>query len=86
MCLAFLNCLEDNLNLMCGLRVPFLSLHGTDDGLCNVEGSRLLKGCGLVEDKQVKEFEGAAHNLYLELPDVRREAAFDTVQWIVKRS
>ncbi len=86
MCLAFLNCLEDNHNLLSGLRVPFLSLHGTEDGLCNALGSRLLRDCGLVDDKEVKEFQGAAHNLYMELPDVRNEALFDTVQWIIKRS
>ena len=37
--LAFVDCLENNLNLLPGLRVPFLSLHGTTDGLCNVEVS-----------------------------------------------
>ena len=41
-----------------GLRVPFLVLHGDVDGLCNIEGSRLLKRDALVEDKELIEFSG----------------------------
>ena len=41
-----------------GLRVPFLVLHGDVDGLCNIEGSRLLKRDALVQDKELIEFSG----------------------------
>ena len=40
------------------LRVPFLALHGDVDGLCNIEGSRLLKRDALVQDKELIEFSG----------------------------
>ena len=40
------------------VRVPFLVLHGDSDGLCNIEGSRLLKRDAMVEDKELVEFSG----------------------------
>ena len=45
-----------------GLRVPFLVLHGDVDGLCNIEGSRLLKRDAIVEDKELIEFSGKEKN------------------------
>ena len=48
-----------------GLRVPFLVLHGDTDGLCNLEGSRLLKRDALVEDKEIIEFSGRTTRLDL---------------------
>ena len=41
-----------------GLRVPFLTIHGDNDGLCNIEGSRILKRDALVQDKEIIEFSG----------------------------
>ena len=58
MLLAFITCLKENLSMIKGLRVPFLVLHGDVDGLCNIEGSRLLKRDALVEDKELIEFSG----------------------------
>lgn len=36
-------------------------------------------------DKQIKIFEAAYHNLYQEVPEVRRQALDDTVGWIRQR-
>ena len=44
--------------MISGLQVPFLVLHGDSDGLCNIEGSRLLKSDAIVEDKELVEFSG----------------------------
>ena len=51
--------------MISGLRVPFLVLHGDTDGLCNLEGSRLLKRDALVEDKEIIEFSGRTTRLDL---------------------
>ena len=83
--IAFVNCLEENLSMMGGLRVPFLVLHGDNDGLCNVEGSRLLKRYALVKDKELIEFSGASHQLFLELPHVRNLTVDESVKWITNR-
>ena len=56
--LAFVDCLEANLSSLDSLNVPFLVLHGEVDGLCNIEGSRILKQRALVEDKELIEFSG----------------------------
>ena len=55
------------------MRVPFLILHGDQDRLCNVEGSRQLYKMAVTSDKQLKVFEGSVHNLYIEPEDVRKE-------------
>jgi len=83
--LAFISCLKENLSMINGLRVPFLVLHGDVDGLCNIEGSRLLKRDALVQDKELIEFSGAAHQLFLELPHVRNLTIQECVKWIEKR-
>jgi len=83
--LAFLTCLKENLSMINGLRVPFLVLHGDVDGLCNIEGSRLLKRDALAQDKELIEFSGAAHQLFLELPHVRNLTIQECVKWIDKR-
>lgn len=67
------------------MRTPFLILHGDQDRLCNVEGSRQLQEKAVVVDKTLKEFRGAIHNLYIEPEEVREEALTDTLSWILKR-
>ena len=47
-----------------GLRVPFLTLHGDNDGLCNVEGSRILKRYAPAQDKELIEFPGKKYVLF----------------------
>ena len=53
--------------------MPFRILHGDQDRLCNVEGSRQLYKMAVTSDKQLKVFEGSVHNLYIEPEDVRKE-------------
>ena len=49
------------------------------------QGSRLLKNCSFVDDKEIKEYEGSAHNLYMELPEVRKCALEQSVRWVKDR-
>lgn len=80
--LAFVQCLEDNFNLMSGLKVPFITLHSDSDRLCNVIGSRILVERAFTEDKALIEYPGAGHQLYLDLADTRDPAINATVKWI----
>jgi len=83
--LAFVFCLDDNINQLTEIRTPFLTLHGEIDKLCNPLGSDLLFRRSPVKDKTIKIFPGAYHQLFLELPAVRREALLDIVHWIDRR-
>ena len=83
--LAFVECLKENLSQLPEVKVPLISFHGTNDGLCNVIGSQLLAEQALTEDKTLVEIQGGAHQLLLEVPEVRKKVLSDMVNWIVKR-
>ena len=51
-----------------------MALHGDSDGLCNIEGSRLLKREALVEDKELVEFSG----IILILASINRMNSFNS--------
>ena len=38
-----------------------------------------------VEDKTIKVFPGAAHNLFMELPEVKKQVFDDVIRWIERR-
>ncbi|XP_076040106.1 monoglyceride lipase-like [Oratosquilla oratoria] len=82
---ASLECLGYIEANMSDIEWPFLILHGENDLLCETEGSRTLHKNAKSKDKTIKIFPKAYHHLYLELPDVRRQALQDTVEWITHR-
>lgn len=47
--------------------LPLLVLHGTDDGLCDVNGSRHVYARSRSTDKTLKLFEGGYHELFNDL-------------------
>ena len=65
--------------------LPMLLLHGSADNLCNPLGSQLLYRRSPVEDKTLKIFPGAKHQLFLEFPSVRSEVFRDINSWIQER-
>ena len=83
--LAFVETIKENFDQLATLTTPFLILHGDDDYLCNVDGSRHLVRVAKSKDKNLVEFSEAAHQLYLERPHIRMPAMARTVQWIVDR-
>eukprot|EP00096_Caligus_rogercresseyi_P009054 TRINITY_DN3005_c0_g1_i2.p1 TRINITY_DN3005_c0_g1~~TRINITY_DN3005_c0_g1_i2.p1 ORF type:complete len:286 (+),score=78.09 TRINITY_DN3005_c0_g1_i2:110-967(+) len=83
--LAMVDTLEDNLNMSGSLRVPFLSIHGVKDEICNVTGSRALLQKAFVQDKALLEIPGAVHNLFMEGPDVRRQTINAASNWMQER-
>lgn len=65
---------------------PFFTLHGDQDGLCELEGSRLLYEKAKSTDKKIKIFEGAYHQLLKELEPVKKET-FDLIaDWLKERA
>ncbi len=63
--------------------LPFLLLHGTDDGLTNPKGSELLFEKARSSDKTLKIFPGAYHELINDLD--REEVMSLIVDWIKDR-
>lgn len=63
--------------------LPFLVVHGTSDGLTNPKGSELFMEKAQSEDKTLKLFPGAYHEL---IHDLEAEEMIQTVvEWIEKR-
>lgn len=83
--LAFVDCLQDNINQLQELRTPFLCVQGSADVLCNPSGSKLLYSESLAEDKEIKIFEASKHQLFFEIKDVRTEVFGDVSRWLTKR-
>lgn len=83
--LAFVDCLDENINQLSDVRTPFLIIHGSDDSLCNPKGSDLLYRRSRSTDKELKVFPDSRHQLFLELPAARQEAFQDVANWIRRR-
>ena len=65
------------------LTAPLLVVHGTDDRLIPVDGSRRLIGCVGSADVELKEYPGLYHEVFNE-PE-RNQVLDDVVTWITKR-
>ena len=64
--------------------IPFLILHGTEDRITNIEGSKLLHRKAQTEDKTIKLYAGYYHELFNEFG---KEAIIqNVVEWIKKRT
>jgi len=84
--LAFSRCLQKNMDSLHNIDVPLLILHGQDDMLCNVDGSRLLVANAVAEDKTLHVFEEGVHQLFLERPRIQDVAIAMTADWLRNRS
>ena len=67
----------------CGLDVPFLIMHGTQDHVADIKGSRALYERVASRDKTMKELPGVFHDI---LNDTGREKVYEQmVSWIEER-
>lgn len=82
---AFCIAMGENMERLGEIRTPFLTLHGSADKLCNPLGSELLYRQSPAEDKSIKVYPGAKHQLFLEFPAVRKEALGDIADWMDRR-
>lgn len=65
------------------ITIPFITLHGTKDGLTNPDGSRDLLKNAIAEDKSIRIYEGMYHDLLHE-PEKDKVYA-DMLAWLNKQ-
>ena len=71
---------------MTRFQVPFLILHGENDGICPFKGSRIFHSFARqVQDKSLIVIEEAKHSLFYEKEDIRTQAMMETFNWIKQR-
>lgn len=58
--------------------VPLLVVHGELDGVCRVEGSRMLVEACVSDDAQLVVISGAFHEVHNELKEHGREELLET--------
>lgn len=61
---------------------PFLAMHGDCDRIADVEGSKKLYEKAACEDKTLRVFEGAYHELFFD--ETADEALAQTTDWLAK--
>ncbi|KAM6925429.1 monoglyceride lipase isoform 1-T1 [Xenentodon cancila] len=64
---------------------PFLLLHGDDDKLCDIRGSKTMYENAASSDKKIKVYEGGYHALHHDLPEVAESVLKDVMSWITER-
>ncbi|CAG6021189.1 unnamed protein product [Menidia menidia] len=64
---------------------PFLLLHGDDDKLCDIRGSKMMYENAASSDKNMKVYEGGYHALHHDLPEVAESVLKDVTGWITER-
>ena len=65
------------------VKVPFLVLHGAEDLICELKGSQILmEKAVLAEDKKLRVFEGARHELLHEGGDVPGVFVREVCDWL----
>jgi acylglycerol lipase len=65
---------------MSALHLPVLIMHGTDDRLCNPEGSHLIHKKVSSKDKTLKLYEGFHHEIFNE--PGRNQVMADMASWL----
>jgi len=65
------------------IRVPLLLLHGTGDRIAHAQGSRDLLECVGSEDKTLKLYDGAYHEVFNDFS--KEEAYRDLLVWLAER-
>ena len=77
--------LTKSLSKLQSCRTPILVQYGEMDRICKPMATYNFFEDIASEDKTLKEYSGAFHNLLMELPDTRRETFEDMNKWIVER-
>ena len=67
---------------MGNLTLPLLVMHGGDDGIAPVEGSRMVNRLAGSEDKQLKVYDGLRHEIFNERPADRERVLDDLLAWL----
>jgi acylglycerol lipase len=67
------------------LSLPLLAMHGEDDKLAGVGGSRMVIQLAASKDKTLLPYPGLYHEIFNELPEDRAKVLGDLVGWIKAR-
>ncbi|MFT3792254.1 MAG: alpha/beta hydrolase [Rudaea sp.] len=70
---------------LASLDLPILLMHGTDDRLAGISGSRMVHAGVSSTDKKLLEYKGLYHEIFNELPVDRKRVLDDLVVWIEAR-
>jgi acylglycerol lipase len=64
------------------LTLPLLLVHGSEDRLVSVQGSRMVHERASSEDKTLKIYDGLFHEVLNELPEDRERVLADIGVWL----
>jgi alpha-beta hydrolase superfamily lysophospholipase len=68
------------------IQMPLLVMHGGEDKLAGVSGSRMVVERVGSRDKSLKVYEGLYHEIFNELPEDRQRVLGDLSAWITARA
>lgn len=68
------------------IQLPLLAMHGSDDKLAGVAGSRMVVDRASSKDKTLKIYDGLYHEIFNELPADRAIVLKDLTDWIGTRA
>lgn len=82
---AGLQALEVLEEKMSSIQLPMLIQQGDEDKIVRPQGAEKLYNTIASEDKILKTYPEAYHDMYIELDDVRNRVVEDCIQWLLKR-
>lgn len=71
--------------LLPAIRLPLLIMHGGEDKLAGVSGSRMVMDRVSSSDKTLNVYDGLYHEIFNELPDDRKRVIGDMTGWLKSR-
>ncbi|XP_066290353.1 monoglyceride lipase-like [Branchiostoma lanceolatum] len=80
-----LNGIKETRHRLHEVECPFLVLHGENDSVTDICGSRELYEQARSQDKQIKTYPNCLHNLLLESPDDVEKVQKDILDWLLPR-
>lgn len=67
------------------VNTPYLMILGSEDKICNIEGSKEFHRMSGSEDKTYTEIKDGYHHLFIEKEDIRKNTFTESYDWIMKR-
>ena len=81
----FIQAQEDFVSQMEKISIPVFIQHGSEDTLTPVGGARTLYAKVSSTDKELKFYDGAYHDMYVEPKEIREAVINDECEWIEDR-
>jgi alpha-beta hydrolase superfamily lysophospholipase len=83
---VLLNRLEQLATEFSDIKIPMFILHGEEDKICTPAGSQRLHDQAASQDKTLKMYKDAMHNLLLEKESVRSPVMDEIWDWVIQRT